>query len=483
MGQAPISLGGSQLLAIAERIGPPSADEPGSGFSTSTEIWLSSDGTEWELAADGEDLGSLNDVVAGGPGWVAVGSTGADTAAGTSGQPAVLASADGRDWTTTALEGVGELDHVAALPDGRLLAIGCDENPDFNPEPDEASCVSWVWLSADGQAWDRVAELDGHVRGLAVAPDGLVAAVGSPASGGLTAWLSNDGSTWRSTQIGGGSAFAVAMVDERIVVGGDVIGPDGVSVSAVWTSTDSGDTWASVPLERVEGETSGSARMVVNGPSGIVVLGDAFIVGAVPVAWREPTNRGGPIQTPPPSPAAPSPTPVSYVDRAGLPFSVIESRQADTLFERSATCSNPEGGYTVSYPDGWYTNPDSDALPACSWFSPIQFDVPAQLGDGTTVPDEVVIVVDVFEGGVGQILEIPRTLSEEVPLDGRQGYRFEERVNEEPPGYIYSYGAWLDGNHLGRKIAAHTQSAPGREYQMNRAVLDRMMASLELAEQ
>jgi hypothetical protein len=283
-----VAWNGSQLLAIADRIGPPPADEPGSGFSTSTEIWLSSDGTEWELAADGEDLGSLNDVVAGGPGWVAVGSTGADAAAGIAGQPAVLASSDGRDWTATSLEGLGRLEHVAALANGRLLATGCDENPDFNPELDEASCVSRVWLSADGQAWDGVAELDGYVRGLAVAPDGLIAAVGSPASGGLTAWLSNDGSTWRSTQIGGGSAFSVGMVDEGIVIGGDVIGPDGVSVSAVWTSTDSGVTWASVPLERVEGETSGSARMVVNGPSGIVVLGDAFIVGAVPVVWREP---------------------------------------------------------------------------------------------------------------------------------------------------------------------------------------------------
>ena len=174
---------------------------------------------------------------------------------------------------------------------------------------------------------------------------------------------------------------------------------------------------------------------------------------------------------------------MSYVDRAGLPFSVIESRQADTLFERSATCSNPEGGYTVSYPEDWYTNPDSDALPACSWFSPAQFDVPTQFVEGTAVPDEVVIVVDVFEGGVGQIPEIPRTLSEEVPLGGREGYRFEDRVNEEPPGYIYSYGAWLDANHLGRKIAAYTQSAPARDYQLNRAVLDRMLATLVLAEQ
>ncbi len=112
-----------------------------------------------------------------------------------------------------------------------------------------------------------------------------------------------------------------------------------------------------------------------------------------------------------------------------------------------------------------------------------QFDVPTQRGGGTTVPDEVVIVVSVFEGGVGQIPEIPRTLSEEVPLGGREGYRFEDRVNEEPPGYIYSYGAWLDANHLGRKIAAYTQSAPGRDYHMNKAVLDRMLATLVLAEQ
>ncbi len=310
----------------------------------------------------------------------------------------------------------------------------------------------------------------------------MIAAVGSPASGGLTAWLSNDGAAWRSTEVGRGSAFAVAMIGGRIVVAGDVIGPDGVSVSAVWTSTDSGVTWASVSLERVDGEVSGSARMVVDGPGGIVVLGEAFIDGAVPVAWREPTNAPDPTQTPAPSPTVPSPTPVSYVDRAGLPFSVIESRQADTLFERSATCSNAEDGYTVSYPEDWYTNAHSDALPACSWFAPTQFDVPTQFVEGTAVPDEVVIEVGVFEGGVGQILEWPRTLSEEVALGGRQGYRFEDRVNEAPPEYIYSYGAWLDENPLGRKVAGYARSAPG-DYHINKAVLDRMMASLVLAEQ
>jgi hypothetical protein len=42
---------------------------------------------------------------------------------------------------------------------------------------------------------------------------------------------------------------------------------------------------------------------------------------------------------------------------------------------------------------------------------------------------------------------------------------------------------WLDENYLGRKFAAYTRTAPGHDYHMNRAVLDRMMASLELAEQ
>ncbi len=52
-----------------------------------------------------------------------------------------------------------------------------------------------------------------------------------------------------------------------------------------------------------------------------------------------------------------------------------------------------------------------------------------------------------------------------------------------PSAGMARWPRWLDENYLGRKFAAYTRTAPGHDYHMNRAVLDRMMASLELAEQ
>jgi hypothetical protein len=134
----------------------------------------------------------LWDVVAGGPGFVAVGGgflEGAETST-----TVIWVSDDGRGWQSVPLfgEAAQGVPRAVVATDGGLVAVGsgcC---------PDEAA----VWLSADGLAWERLADhpsLAGSAMlDVATTPDGLVA-VGCAAQlecfGGL-AWTSPDGRTW-----------------------------------------------------------------------------------------------------------------------------------------------------------------------------------------------------------------------------------------------------------------------------------------------
>lgn len=54
-------------------------------------------------------------------------------------------------------------------------------------------------------------------------------------------------------------------------------------------------------------------------------------------------------------------------------------------------------GYTVAYPDEWYTNTVIGDVRPCSWFSPTYFDVI----DPAVPPDEIAIFLGYFDGATG----------------------------------------------------------------------------------
>jgi len=60
--------------------------------------------------------------------------------------------------------------------------------------------------------------------------------------------------------------------------------------------------------------------------------------------------------------------------------------------------------------------------------------------------------------------------------------RHEDHVPIEPPWWSYGYSAWLDDDPFGWKFTAWTSSLASGDYVLNKAVLDRMMASLEFDE-
>jgi hypothetical protein len=197
-------------------------------------------------------------------------------------------------------------------------------------------------------------------------------------------------------------------------------------------------------------------------------------------------REGGPA----PAPVAaatpvPPPAAVSYVEREGLPFAVIDSPEAESLFVNPDTCTNPVGGFTVSYPDSWYTNTEFGAVPACSWFSPTSYEVTTP----EAVPGEVVITISVISGTMGSFTRPDRSLDEPVPIGRRDGRRWEEvGVTYEGGGYealppSYSYFLVLgDPAGDGPRILASSRSEGVDNYVLNKAVLDRIMASLQFTD-
>lgn len=187
---------------------------------------------------------------------------------------------------------------------------------------------------------------------------------------------------------------------------------------------------------------------------------------------------------PAPAPTAtpvPTPAPVTYIAREGSPFGVIDSAKADALFIGPDTCTNPVGGFTVAYPDSWYTNTEFGNVPACSWFSPTSYEVTTS----NEVPDEVVITINVYLNPLGSFTQPELSLHEEVPIGGFVGYRREQvGVTYEGAGYealppAYQYFV-VSGDPRGEapRILASSESEGVLDYSLNKAVLDRIMASL-----
>ena len=194
---------------------------------------------------------------------------------------------------------------------------------------------------------------------------------------------------------------------------------------------------------------------------------------------RQPGLAPDPVPTATP---VPTPAPVTYRTQSGSPFTIIDRAEADALFSKVDTCTNPVGRFTVSFPAAWYTNPTIRTLPACSWFGPTPFSVSST----SVVPHEVQIVILAFDGAFGYFDSPEVTMNEQILIGGHQGDRMQQiGINYEggggheslPPSYIYTtdFGS---PNQVGPSMQAIAASQGASDYILNKAVLDRMMASL-----
>jgi len=219
------------------------------GTAASSTVSFSTDAIAWSQVATIPGV-RLNSVVAGGPGFVAVGRDETSPAGST---PAVWTSPDGIGWSASppvdnASFPFGEMHDVAATASG-LLAVGATGDGGANRPA--------AWSSVDGLGWSVV---PGEPFGAAGQPDtmavaagaGGVAAIGQMLPpdgffpGPIRAWWSSDGRSWIPATDGGSFADRFWVDDVEPFGSGFVtIGETAVSPRSprVWTSPD-GRSWS-----------------------------------------------------------------------------------------------------------------------------------------------------------------------------------------------------------------------------------------------
>jgi hypothetical protein len=180
----------------------------------------------------------------------------------------------------------------------------------------------------------------------------------------------------------------------------------------------------------------------------------------MPTATAEPTAESTAEPTATPEPTASAAT---AVDGRFIP---AENAEADALFLARDECQNLRDGYQLVYPDEWYTNTEFRDVAACSWFSPTFYET----DDAGDVPDEIAITIEWFEG-VYAWLDSPNR-HDEGTVGGQTAVRVEfadeyfYRIDLGPPGE-------------GPNLVARTTRDMGGDYELNKAVLDRLMFTIE----
>jgi len=227
----------------------------------------------------------VNDVVAGGPGLIAVG---AEFIGEGLARAAVWTSEDGSDWVRVPhddamFRGSGA-DVMNAVTTGGpgFVAVGTQSAEDPFDANDGGNAVAWT--SPDGLAWTRIAgarEVFGgsgvqSLRDVAPGGPGLVA-VGSDGFDAAI-WVSEDGTTWRridGPDFGRDLAAVTTLGDDIVVVG-----QRDDDTPAVWTSADGFD-WRPVglpPSDEAGGFGPFSEWMtdVTTGRNGFIATGTTF---------------------------------------------------------------------------------------------------------------------------------------------------------------------------------------------------------------
>lgn len=253
--------------------------------------WTSGDGRRWQRVPNtaryfGEQRKDtfMSAVVAGGPGFVAVGGENLGQDKGR--VAAVWTSTDGRAWTRGSHEPVfgqrgadlAAMRAITAGPTG-LVAVG------------ESLQGAAAWTSRNGRSWQRASLGEpNRVSLLAVThgPRGFVAVGHDELSKGnyvATAWTSKNGTEWTRVAhddavfgANGGQTImkSVATTESRMVAVGEVASSNTEGpTAAVWTSTD-GQSWTRLPHDNaVFGRRDGFTTMnaISTEKDGMVAVG------------------------------------------------------------------------------------------------------------------------------------------------------------------------------------------------------------------
>jgi hypothetical protein len=167
-------------------------------------------------------------------------------------------------------------------------------------------------------------------------------------------------------------------------------------------------------------------------------------------------------------PSTPGVTPTPRASQADG-FAITPDPEADGLFLDRTTCTNPDDGYRVAMPADWVTNTAVGEVGACAWFAPTPFGL-----DGSSeVPDGVAIVVELvprdnYTGGSDPDIDAEGLIGQTQPAF---------RVNGADQ---YTYVVLLGPPGEGPTLLAWTSPELAGSYELNKAILDRMMSTMEL---
>jgi hypothetical protein len=180
-----------------------------------------------------------------------------------------------------------------------------------------------------------------------------------------------------------------------------------------------------------------------------------------------------------------SDTPIPTIEPSASPpgaFAVAPNASADALFLTRDTCENVEDGYRVQFPDDWWTNTAIGTFGPCAWFSPTHYEVP----DPSVVPAEIAITITLVSGDVGWLDEI---VHREEGIIGRTQPAIRVEVQGSPGEGGVMPSGWRETAYVvqlgptpeeGPNLVVRTNTEMGGDYPLNVAVIDRMMATMEL---
>lgn len=173
--------------------------------------------------------------------------------------------------------------------------------------------------------------------------------------------------------------------------------------------------------------------------------------------------------------------PAAATTRAQMASLVVRLLEAEAL--PVEPCTNDEDDYTVHPPATWARN-DATTLPPCAAFGPEAFEVRAGTDDTRGLPvllrDEPVTYEQVLTPAPGHGAVVDR---EQTLTLGPRRAALQERTATgaglRPEGARYTLWFVDRGDHT---LIGETHDVPGQDYAAKRAVLVRLLLSLELPE-
>lgn len=250
-------------------------------------VWTSTDGLTWTPVEDPDGAfdapnsdgpySGVIEIVAGGPGFVAIGMS--------DDRPTVWTSPDGLDWTAEHLSSrKGSMWSVTHGGPGLIVRgwVDDDSPPEYRRNAAWTSADGVSWTLAPEWAFDEWGEPDPSRASIKIAAGPGFVAIGWKEDGPnnqTLVWTSDDGETW--TPVPNDEHGLDGGVSEVIDLGGEfmALGRRGISAAA-WTSTD-GVTWEPTHVESFA--DLDDIRNVIQTGSRLVAVGAADYNDQMPV--------------------------------------------------------------------------------------------------------------------------------------------------------------------------------------------------------